>query len=51
MASAATQAGTRAPDCRGRPERTALYQVVQEWLTTYLERVRQEDWDGDAVAP
>jgi len=22
---------------------------VQDWLTTYLELARQEDWDGDAV--
>jgi len=23
---------------------------VQEWLATYLEMAREEDWDGDAVA-
>lgn len=51
MASAATQVGTSAPYRSRRPERTPLYQVVQEWLTTYLELARQEDWDGDAVPP
>lgn len=25
--------------------------MVQEWLTTYLELARQEDWNGDAVPP
>ena len=51
MASAAAQAGTRAPYRSRHPERTPLYQVMQEWLTTYLELARQEDWNGDAVPP
>ena len=51
MASTAAQAGTRAPDRRRRPERAPRYQVVQDWLTTYLELARQADWDGDAVPP
>ncbi len=51
MASAAAHALTSAPYRRRRPERTPLYQVVQDWLTTYLELARHEDWDGDAVPP
>jgi hypothetical protein len=51
MASTATQAGTSAPYHSRRPERTPLYQVVQDWLTTDLELARQADWDGDAVPP
>jgi len=50
MASATAQPGTRAPYRRRRPQRTTLYGIVQEWLATYLELARQEDWDGEAVA-
>jgi Putative transposase/Transposase zinc-binding domain len=50
MASATAQPGTSAPYRSRPPERTPLYQVVQEWLATYLELAREEDWDGEAVA-
>jgi hypothetical protein len=49
MASATAQPCTSAPYRRRHPERTPLYGIVQEWLATYLEPGRQEDWDGDAV--
>ena len=38
------------PYCRRRhPEQTALYQVVQQHLETYLALAGEDDWDGKRV--
>jgi hypothetical protein len=37
------------PYCRRRPEQTALYQVVQQYLETYLTLAGEDDWDGQRV--
>lgn len=34
---------------RRHPEQTALYQVVQKHLETYLALAREDDWDGQRV--
>ena len=34
---------------RRHPEQTALYQVVQQHLETYLALVLEDDWDGPRV--
>ena len=34
---------------RRRPEQTALYQVVQQHLETYLALAQGDDWDGQRV--
>jgi len=42
--------GCRAvPYCRRRPERTILYQIVQQHLETDLRLAREDDWDGERV--
>jgi hypothetical protein len=38
-----------APYRRRHPETTALYQVVQQHLETYLALAGEEDWDGQPV--
>ncbi len=38
-----------APYCRRHPEQTALYQVVQQHLETYLALAGEGDWDGQRV--
>ena len=38
-----------APYCRRHPEQTALYQVVQQHLETYLALAGEDDWDGQRV--
>jgi len=37
------------PYCRRHPERTTLYQVVQQHLETYLALAGEDDWDGQRV--
>jgi hypothetical protein len=34
---------------RRRPEQTALYQVIQQHLKTWLALAREDDWDGRRV--
>jgi hypothetical protein len=38
-----------APYRRRHPETTALYQVVQQHLETYLALAGEDDWDGQRV--
>jgi hypothetical protein len=38
-----------APYCRRHPEQTALYQVVQQHLQTYLALAGEDDWDGQRM--
>jgi hypothetical protein len=38
-----------APYCRRHPEQTALYQVVQQHLETYLALAGEDDWDGQRM--
>jgi hypothetical protein len=37
------------PYSRRHPEQTALYQVVQQHLETYLALAGEDDWDGQRV--
>ena len=47
--AAASQGCRPVPYRRRHPERTALYQVVQQHLETYLELAGEDDWDGQRV--
>jgi hypothetical protein len=47
---AAASPGCRpVPYCRRHPEQTALYQVVQHHLETYLALAGEDDWNGRRV--
>jgi hypothetical protein len=45
----ASQGCGPAPYRRRHPEQTALYQVVQQHLETYLALAGEDDWDGKRV--
>ena len=45
----ASQGCGPAPYCRRHPEQTALYQVVQQHLETYLALAGEDDWDAQRV--
>ena len=45
----ASQGCRAVPYGRRRPEQTALYQVVQQHLETYLALAEEDDWDGQRV--
>jgi hypothetical protein len=42
----ASKGGRAAAYCRRHPEQTALYQVVQQHLETYLALAGEDDGDG-----
>jgi len=44
-----SQGSRPVPYRRRYPERTALYQVVQQHLETYFALAREDDWDGWGV--
>ncbi len=45
----ASQGCGPAPHCRRHPEQTALDQVVQQHLETYLALGCEDDWDAQRV--
>jgi len=45
----ASQGCGPAPYCRRHPEQTALYQVIQQHLETYLALAGEDDWDAQRV--
>jgi hypothetical protein len=49
--AAASQGCGPAPYGRRQSEQTALYQVVQQHLETYLALAGEDDWDGQQRVP
>jgi hypothetical protein len=45
----ASQGCRSVPYCRRHPEQTALYQIVQQHLETYLALAGEDDWDAQRV--
>jgi hypothetical protein len=45
----ASQGCRSVPYCRHHPEQTALYQIVQQHLETYLALAGEDDWDAQRV--